>query len=1186
VKLAALHLDAFGPFTGVRLDFGAGGANLHLIHGPNEAGKSSALRAISDLRFGIGLRSQDDFVHRAGDLKIGAVFVTPQGEQVGYARRKKRTNALGRINLATNEIAWEGSTSPADELALNGGFDRNQFEIMFGLDHARLRQGGADLVEGKAELSGALFQASSGVGSVSAILEALDAEAKALYNPHGRAVNAVLNEARRQFEEARRAYRESQVRPQDWVGRKRAHEAAESALKTVADALATSRRRATELAQLRAVAPLLRTLETANAHLADLESAPLLPADAAQVRSAAQVNLDNANAAAADAQQQIDQANAKLAQMPAQTSLLSIAEAMDRFAVAADDAPQLRTDLEANEAAITQATTAISAAAKQIAPELDAEGALALLPSDVDRIRIDEEVQSLDAALMKISELEESVAGVERDLAQARDGLSIVGQAERKALQTAIFDAVALGEINARIDQHRIASRSASVAARQALEDLNVESEEQLREAAPLLQATIDATDAILTQAAAALSTIGAEESRLKSDIAERERRLMELQAAGEIVTADLLQEARARRDKGWVLVRRAYIDSNEDPSTLALELHPSLSLPEAFEHAQETADRRADILRLDAQRATQAAECVARIAEMTARRTQIAEEVESINTRVEEATSSWQRQLGAAKLPQLSCAELKQWQAKRSEAIGFLDQHSVESAQQNEKEASATAAANKLALAIDAAQAALDGVAAAARDRVSAATLPSLIREGREVTGRIELRDTQTAESTAARRTRLEQKTRFEAQLAAAIERKNSLEKALAPVRSNLMLAAQCAGTQISARLSELDRIAAQSEAIAQLQQKCAQQVAKLNDLVQRAQGIAIALNEPEPQDLRERLELYGAQLRRRLQDARSVEEERKSLQKSIEQASAALERARRKSKEAEETIAELCRAASVADIEHLPHAEELSERKRVAQKSASEASAQLRTATAWDIDEIRRRLDELDPDQLPVLLQEESAAILRLESDLSEAQTKEQAARRYLEEVDTSDVAARAREAMEQAAARFRAGLQPWARLRLAHALLRETMDRYGKRAQAPMLQRAQGYFAIMTGGRYPELGTDDEGERPVLVARRSDGASIGIEAMSEGTRDQLYLALRLAALDIQRTERSEMPLVLDDVLITSDDQRAANILNALVQFANDNQVLLFTHHRHLLGVAEAALTPGSYAVHELAL
>jgi uncharacterized protein YhaN len=187
-------------------------------------------------------------------------------------------------------------------------------------------------------------------------------------------------------------------------------------------------------------------------------------------------------------------------------------------------------------------------------------------------------------------------------------------------------------------------------------------------------------------------------------------------------------------------------------------------------------------------------------------------------------------------------------------------------------------------------------------------------------------------------------------------------------------------------------------------------------------------------------------------------------------------------------------------------------------------------------------------------------------------------------LEAIDTSDRAATAREAMESAAARFRAAIRPWARLRLAHALLKESLNRFRERAQAPMVAAASTYFSLMTGGRYERLEADEEGDKPVLRAVQEDGTRKGIEAMSDGTADQLYLALRLAALDLRRASHPHMPLLLDDVLITSDDERATNVLRALARFAEGGQVMIFTHHRHLIDVARAALGEQALVVHTL--
>ncbi len=130
--------------------------------------------------------------------------------------------------------------------------------------------------------------------------------------------------------------------------------------------------------------------------------------------------------------------------------------------------------------------------------------------------------------------------------------------------------------------------------------------------------------------------------------------------------------------------------------------------------------------------------------------------------------------------------------------------------------------------------------------------------------------------------------------------------------------------------------------------------------------------------------------------------------------------------------------------------------------------------------------------------------------------------------------------------------------------------------------MMTHASTYFSLMTGGDYERVITDESGATPLLCAVRAGGARVTIDEMSEGTADQLYLALRLAALDLRRAAHPPMPLVLDDALMTSDDRRAGHILRALARFAEHGQVLVFTHHRHLFDVAREAIGEQAFVGH----
>lgn len=171
-----------------------------------------------------------------------------------------------------------------------------------------------------------------------------------------------------------------------------------------------------------------------------------------------------------------------------------------------------------------------------------------------------------------------------------------------------------------------------------------------------------------------------------------------------------------------------------------------------------------------------------------------------------------------------------------------------------------------------------------------------------------------------------------------------------------------------------------------------------------------------------------------------------------------------------------------------------------------------------------------------------------------------------------------------MARAAATVRNTLPLQIRTRLAHALLQEAVRRFKERSQAPMLKSASSYFAQMTGGEFDGLINDDSNDTPVIAAKRPGGGIISVAAMSEGTRDQLFLALRLAALKLQRDRGVDLPVILDDVLMASDDVRAGFIFKALADFSTSGQVIVFTHHNHLCDVARRNVDHDVLAVVEL--
>ena len=89
---------------------------------------------------------------------------------------------------------------------------------------------------------------------------------------------------------------------------------------------------------------------------------------------------------------------------------------------------------------------------------------------------------------------------------------------------------------------------------------------------------------------------------------------------------------------------------------------------------------------------------------------------------------------------------------------------------------------------------------------------------------------------------------------------------------------------------------------------------------------------------------------------------------------------------------------------------------------------------------------------------------------------------------------------------------------------------------------------------------------------------------DGMSEGSRDQLFLALRLATLERRLEEMEPLPLVVDDILVGFDDARALAALEVLAELSAATQVLLFTHHRRVVELAELVKAEPGVFVYEL--
>jgi hypothetical protein len=132
-------------------------------------------------------------------------------------------------------------------------------------------------------------------------------------------------------------------------------------------------------------------------------------------------------------------------------------------------------------------------------------------------------------------------------------------------------------------------------------------------------------------------------------------------------------------------------------------------------------------------------------------------------------------------------------------------------------------------------------------------------------------------------------------------------------------------------------------------------------------------------------------------------------------------------------------------------------------------------------------------------------------------------------------------------------------WATTALAGRLLAETRRRYERERQPDVVRSAQAYFRQITNGRYERISAPP-GDASVRVETES-GEQLLPSELSRGTVEQLYLSLRFGLIEEFARHAEPLPVVMDDILVNFDEERAGRAASAIGQLAATHQVIFFT-------------------------
>jgi uncharacterized protein YhaN len=1164
MRFLSLRFQQFAHFQDVTLDLAAGQEGLHLVYGPNEAGKSAALRAIHGFLFGIPVQSPDTFRHGGPALRVHATLRAADGMVRTLVRRK-----------AAKQTLRDAAEEPVGEevlLALLEGVPPERFTLLFGLGHAELVSGGQQLLKSGGAAGETLFAAAVGGVRLQRLLAVVTAEADRLFKPRGEKLP--LNKLLEDYKQAVSAIKELSTPGKAVAELRTREEGLRRRIGELETDLRARRTESTRLERLQKAIPLLAEHQGHTSRLTGLETVPDLAEDFPARRQKAREALARHSTAADQAARKREALAPELEALAIPDALLAESQAVTQIYSELGQYQSAVRDLPAQERLRDAHTEAARAVLAELRPDLTLENAEGLRIPAAARERIRERGEALQRAAGKGEQLATALAEL---------------QGQRGALDRR-FQAMPEPPETEPLRQAQQLAREAIPAERELGECAQAQVEIDERADAELARlglwsGSLDECERLPVPSAESLEEAELARAEVTADLIDRRRRLREagegfaraveaiqaLEGAGAVPSEDELAGARGERDAQWSTIRERWLtvvpEVPADPATL-----------DTYESSVEAADGVADRLRREAQRVTQHAQFSAERERQGELIRGLTEEIAGLEHRAADLQRGWEDAWSGCAIHPLPPREMRPWLQRREALLALAEERRA--LQTRQRTLGEQVAHRRQHLG--------ERFAAIAAERIGPEE--SLQELCPRVDAWVQEADHQRQERLACDRDRQtldNQVARAERDLAAADARLGEARARWREALAPLGLDAEVTPGEAQAVLEQIAALFAARERA----QERAGRVHEISTFIADYELRARQVVEEIAPDLLDSLPIADAvrALERRRDAAAKQAVRREALLQQAQELEEDHEAAERDREIADRLLVELLAEAGCQGIGELAAVEAAAAEKRECRKQLVRVEALLRPfAGVGTLEMLAAEAAVVNPDMLSSQLTALDHEISDLDTQLKILYGEAAVARNELAAVAGDDRAAEKASEAQAVLAEVRAEAGRYLRARLAALLLQQEIERYRETHAGDLIQAAGALFARLTCGAFNGLGERlTEKEQPMLVGLRVDGGrteEVTVEGMSAGTRDQLYLALRLAYLGRHLERNPPFPLILDDVLVNFDDERAAAALAVFGELSRRTQVILFTHHQHLRELARAAVPGEILFEHEL--
>ncbi|MGV6816935.1 MAG: AAA family ATPase [Thiotrichales bacterium] len=1149
MKIKNIKYHAFGPFTEQHLDLG--GTGLVVLYGANEAGKSSALRGLKSWLFGFSKSPVDNFLHENKKLRISGVLESRAGDSIEFIRRK---------GAKKNLLAKDGKTIIPDSTlqAFLGDVTSELFDTLFGITHADLIKGGEALLREDGEVGKALFSASLGNKEIQDLLAELDEHAQALYKPRGS--TQVLARAVAEYEKAKAQEKKDAIAPADYERIQNSFDQINTLLEDREEELIQKRAKLIRLEKIKQVIPLVNRHEQISKKRSAMGEVLVLAEDFSKRRERIEENARLLGEKSEASTSRLELLEQQLAAINLDESLLQDKHQIIRTQQRLVQLESLQQSLESWRATRNRLEGELESLEGQLNDQKINQKTGDFRRLLAQRPGIEQLVQQRSGLLGKKQSIIDQQEDNASELAAASAAIKGTNTLRLDALQSQLKLVTGLGDIDHQIDVQTAKLRQLDRETDAAFKRLPLweDSLEALRNAALPMLETIDQFDERFQSSTVARSSISEKIAETQRFISEQQERIEALKQQGDLPTEAQLRKFRGQRDQAWELLQQVFAQPESENS----QPHGLDAKIDAVDQGIQRADELADRLRSEADRVQQHIGCVAQLKRLEQRRSEQEEGLRECEQQANQIQTDWEQLWSKVKIDLRNPAEMRQWLAgasrviesadRRDEAVGIrkhmLDQrHSSLDALRKvlQTVGEDPDLGDRIGSWIDYAE------------RLIKANLEQ--RQQQEVLRRsiaqLELQQERLKSKSVQTDTDLE----LWQERWAEVMIEGGMDKNLPPEDLLPLLGIFTRIDQVRGEMVKLDKEIAEAE----------------KEIESFKADVDFLMSQHLPDFVYEDPAKAVAQLAVELEKAQEAYASIKTLRNRQQEELKSLEDTRLAMAENDIAIRHLCQEASCNRQEDLAAQDEKSRQARALDQEMANLQSEIDRLLeykvaeyqieAWDSEELAAEIDALSDNIKD-----------SLEPEVSDLTQKKGELKKELEFLDHGAMAAEAAEAAEAALASIQAAGEEYMRYKIAAQLLRVEIERFRQANQKPLITRAGELFKKLTVGAFQgldtEFGSDDE---LVLTGiRAGSGESVTVEGMSSGTRDQLYLALRLATLEhFLSADEEPMPVIVDDILIEFDEARTEAALRTLLEFSRQTQVLLFTHHQHVVDAAERA-------------